>query len=139
MEREGVRSTLDADLQHLLRSREVIAVDSSADVLDQIQRTSERDMAIGNLEGESERLPEVRAAIRRIHLGTFGICIYCNEEISIKRLAALPWTASCLEALALQKALTARRHLTIYRYWLMPSLSQNGFTTGRGANRLNRS
>lgn len=99
MEREQMRCTLEArqaELERLVRNRDAIVVDSSADVLDQIQRTSEREIAIGNLERESERLHEVRAALRRIDLGTYGICLDCNEEISINRLAALPWTASCL-------------------------------------------
>jgi DnaK suppressor protein len=85
-----------AELEGLLRNREVIAVSSSADTTDQIQHASERDMAIGNLERESIRLREVRSALRRIHLGTFGICLDCEEQIGIKRLNALPWTTSCL-------------------------------------------
>jgi DnaK suppressor protein len=85
-----------AELGCLLRNREVIAVSSSADATDQIQHASERDMAIGNLERESVRLREVRSALRRIHLGTFGICLDCEEKIGIKRLEALPWTTSCL-------------------------------------------
>ena len=37
------------ELEEMLRNRDVIAVDSSADLFDQIQRASERDMAIGNM------------------------------------------------------------------------------------------
>ncbi len=85
-----------ADLEELLRNRDVIAVDSSADILDQIQRSTERDMAAGALERESERLSEVRAALRRVRLGTFGICLDCEEQITPKRLAAVPWASSCI-------------------------------------------
>ena len=85
-----------AELEALLRDREVIAVNMSADMLDQIQHASERDMAIGNLERGSARLREVRSALERIELGSFGICVDCEEEISMKRLAAVPWTTSCL-------------------------------------------
>ena len=92
----GVLEARSAELQDLLRNREVIAVNSSAEMLDQIQHALERDMAIGNLERDSERLREVRAALRRIELGTFGTCLDCQEEISLKRLAAVPWTALCL-------------------------------------------
>ena len=94
-----LQSSLEArqiDLERMLRDREVMAVDSSADMLDQIQHATERDMAIGNLERESDRLLEVRGALRRIHLGTYGICLDCEEEISLKRLVALPWTSWCL-------------------------------------------
>ena len=91
----GVLEARQAELQDLARNREVIAVDSSADMLDQIQHALERDMAISNLERESVRLREVRDALRRIHLGAFGICIDCEEEISIKRLGNLEIAIQC--------------------------------------------
>jgi DnaK suppressor protein len=85
-----------AELEALLRNREVIAVNLNSEVLDQIQHAQEREMAIGNLERASARLSEVRTALQRIQLGSFGICADCEEEVSSKRLAAVPWTTSCL-------------------------------------------
>lgn len=91
-----VLQTRQAGLEELLRDRAVLAVDSSADMFDQIQHATERDMAAGSLERESECLREVRTALGRIRLGTFGICLDCEEEIGLKRLAAVPWTPSCI-------------------------------------------
>lgn len=115
------RSVLEArraELEDLLRDREPITVNSCADVLDQIQHASERDMAIDTLDRESTRLREVRAALRRIHLGTFGICLDCEREISLRRLAAVPWTPLCL---ACREAADGRRmspRTTIERLFL---------------------
>jgi DnaK suppressor protein len=98
-ELDHFRTTLEAreaELETLLRDREVIAVNLSSDMLDQIQHAQEREMAIGNLERASARLSEVRIALQAIKRGTFGICHDCEEEISMRRLAALPWTTSCL-------------------------------------------
>jgi DnaK suppressor protein len=92
----GVLETKRAESASLLGKREVIAVNLSADTLDQTQHAAERDMAVGQLERESTRLDEVRAALRRIDLGTFGICLDCEGEISMKRLTAVPWTTSCI-------------------------------------------
>jgi len=39
----------------------------------------------------------VRAALRRIDEGTFGVCLHCEEDISPKRLAAVPWTPFCIQ------------------------------------------
>ena len=91
-----VLETRQTELEALLRNREVIAVNLNSDLLDQIQHAQEREMAIGNLERASARLAEVRTALQRIQLGTFGICGDCEEEVSIKRLAAVPWATSCL-------------------------------------------
>lgn len=93
---QRVLEAMQTELENLLRNRAVRAVDPSADMLDQIQHASEHDMEMGNLERESARLREVRAALQRIRLGTFGICLECDEEISLKRLVAVPWTSSCI-------------------------------------------
>jgi RNA polymerase-binding transcription factor DksA len=47
----------------------------SSDELDRIQEASDRDYTIGNLERTSRRLREVQFAIRRVDVGTFGVCI----------------------------------------------------------------
>ena len=92
----GVLQAHQAELERALTGREVIAVNTSADLFDQIQNTAERDMAVGSLERKSTQLGSVRAALRRIDQSTFGICLNCEEEISQRRLAAVPWASFCL-------------------------------------------
>ena len=85
-----------AMLEDLLRNRDAIALDHSGDLHDQLQYAAERDQAIGNLERDSDRLREVRAALRRIQLDTFAVCLECENPIGLKRLEAVPWAAWCL-------------------------------------------
>ncbi len=40
-------------------------------------------------------IPLIRAALRRIADGTYGICANCGEPIPEGRLDALPWTPLC--------------------------------------------
>jgi DnaK suppressor protein len=77
-------------------NREALAIETSQDELDRIQKATDRDYALSNLESNSNRLREVRAALRRIDAGTFGICVGCEESINPKRLAAVPWASSCI-------------------------------------------
>jgi DnaK suppressor protein len=84
------------ELETAIRKREALAIETSPDELDRIQHASEREFAIGNLERESSRLRDVRAALNRIDMGTFGVCVECEEQINPKRLAAVPWTSSCI-------------------------------------------
>jgi DnaK suppressor protein len=91
-----VLESRQAELEGLLRNREAIAADPSADVFDQIQRAAECDMAIDNRERDSARLREIRAALRRIQLTTYGTCLECEEPIGLKRLIAVPWTSLCI-------------------------------------------
>jgi DnaK suppressor protein len=78
------------------QNREALTLETSPDELDRIQHASDRDYAIGNLERNSGRLREVRSALRRIDAGSFGICVECDTNISLKRLAAVPWASSCI-------------------------------------------
>src|ERR1035438_59919 len=78
-----------AELTQVLRARDGIAIEKSADQMDEVQYASERELAIRNPDRESTLLRQVRAALRRIHDGTFGVCVECEYEISPKRLVAV--------------------------------------------------
>ncbi len=87
----------EADLLRTLRKRDGIAIERSADQMDEIQYASERDLAIGNVDREYTMLRQVKAALRRIHDGSFGTCIECESPISPKRLGAVPWASRCIQ------------------------------------------
>ena len=80
-----------------MRNREGIAIEKSPDALDEVQHAAERELAIRNLDRESNLLRNVRGALRRLEEGTFGVCLHCEEDISPKRLAAVPWTPFCIQ------------------------------------------
>lgn len=86
----------EADASRILQSRDAIIIEKSADELDEIEGAVAREIAIRNLDRESGLLREIRSALRRIDEGTFGTCLHCEEEISLRRLEALPWARLCL-------------------------------------------
>jgi DnaK suppressor protein len=87
----------EADLVQVLRKRDGIAIEKSADQMDEIQYASERDLAIGNVDRDSNLLRQVRAALQRIDDASFGTCIECERAINPKRLAAVPWAPRCIQ------------------------------------------
>ena len=87
----------DVELAQLLRKRDGIVIETSPDPMDEIQCASERDLAIRNVDYESNTLRQVKAALRRVHDGSFGTCIVCEREINPKRLAAVPWASHCIQ------------------------------------------
>jgi len=89
--------TKQAELAGGLRNREGIAIEKTADALDEVQLAGERELAIRNLDRESNMLRNVRGALSRIADGSYGTCLHCEEEISPKRLNAVPWTAYCIK------------------------------------------
>jgi DnaK suppressor protein len=86
-----------AELSDVLKRRDEIAIEKSPDAIDEVTRAAERELAIRNLDRESNLMRNVRAALRRIDDGSFGVCAHCEEEISPKRLAAVPWAPFCIK------------------------------------------
>jgi RNA polymerase-binding transcription factor len=98
--RSGFQEALEtkaAELDRVLRTRDDIVIEKSADQMDEIQRATERDLAIRNVDRESALLRQVKAALARIHDGSFGACIECESAISPKRLTAVPWAPRCIQ------------------------------------------
>ena len=85
------------ELERIVRNRDAITIEKSADALDEVQHAAERELAIRNLDRESNLLRNVRSALRRIDDGSFGVCLHCEEEISPKRIAAVPWAPFCIQ------------------------------------------
>ncbi len=85
-----------AELARLLRNREAIAIEKSADALDEVQHAAERELAIRNLDRESGLLRQVKGALIRIDDGSYGVCMHCEEDINPKRLNAVPWAQYCI-------------------------------------------
>src|ERR1700685_1208363 len=87
----------EVELIQAVRKRDGIAIEKSADQMDEIQCATERDMAIRKVDRDSTLQRDVREALRRIHEGSSETCLDCESAISPKRLAAVPWAARCIE------------------------------------------
>lgn len=94
---QGILERREAELVHVLRSRDHISIERSADQIDEVQLASERDLVIRILDREAVLLRQVTGALRRIHDGAFGTCIDCERAISPKRLTVVPWAPRCIQ------------------------------------------
>jgi RNA polymerase-binding transcription factor DksA len=71
-----------ADIKPALRRR---AAESATEEFD-------RDMLLSEASSEQDFIYEVNEALRRIELGTYGICEITGKGIAPARLRAVPWT-----------------------------------------------
>ena len=94
--REAMLEVKRTELSAGLRNREDIAIEKTPDALDEVQLAGERELAIRNLDRESNLLRNVRGALARMAAGSYGVCLHCEEEIKPKRLDAVPWTKFCI-------------------------------------------
>lgn len=54
------------------------------------------DLGLAVIDMHIGEIRDVEAALRRIDVGAFGVCIDCDDEIELKRLHAFPTAKRCL-------------------------------------------
>jgi DnaK suppressor protein len=86
------------------RRREDLWIVQSNEQIETVQLAGQREFAARTLERETKNLIQIDAALKRIDYGEFGICLDCEEAISPKRLAALPWAGYCFHCQELHDA-----------------------------------
>ena len=86
------------------RLREDIWIVQSAEQIETVQLAGLREFAARTMERESKSRMQIGAALKRIDDGVFGICLDCEEPISPRRLAAVPWAGYCLHCQELHDA-----------------------------------
>lgn len=92
------RRMLEAKRAEIIRSRnpEKIVIERAADEMDELVLATERELAIETLSRQAGLLSEVTKALSRIEDESYGTCEECEEPISPRRLAALPWASLCI-------------------------------------------
>jgi DnaK suppressor protein len=78
------------------RGLESIAIERSADVLEEAYYKTARELAIAGLNQETTVRSSVASALLRTQDGSFGKCVHCDGDISRRRLEAVPWTSLCI-------------------------------------------
>ena len=89
--------TKQMELSRSLHKRDEIVIEKASDALDEVQLMGERELAIRNLDRDSNELRQIHCALSRIANGTYGVCLHCEEDILPKRMAAMPWAAFCIK------------------------------------------
>jgi len=72
------------------------AHDFGRDEGDRANFSQSKEMAFLQKAQERGLLVLVEGALSRIESGTFSDCLSCGQEISIKRLNAVPWSRYCI-------------------------------------------
>ncbi|HEY7911235.1 MAG TPA: TraR/DksA family transcriptional regulator [Blastocatellia bacterium] len=70
--------------------------DVSQDPADKASNSYTKELLFSQSTTERNRLRLIEEALNRIAEGTFGECVNCGEDISAKRLDAIPWTPHCI-------------------------------------------
>jgi DnaK suppressor protein len=72
-------------------------IDVERGFADSAHATAERARTLSVMKALRANLRWVNRALRKMELGTYGICERCGEPIAIERLEALPWAILCID------------------------------------------
>ena|SRR5581483_2001163 len=98
---EEVRRSMSAQ-----KAAQVVArLDIPSDEGDLSQQHHEEWIFLNRNTIDMKLLREIGDALHRIETGHYGVCMECEEQISIKRLDAVPWARYCVSC---QEAIAAR-------------------------------
>jgi len=95
----AIRRELESHLRRAIPgrgARESIRISQVADPLDMTQQAAERELAVVNLDRGTATARRLRAAMDRVDIGTYGVCLECEEHIAPNRLKAIPWAELCI-------------------------------------------
>ena len=75
----------------------VILDQQSVGRLSRMDAIQQQNMNLATETNRNNKISQIENTLKRIELGTFGICISCGEEISEKRLLIDPTVLKCIE------------------------------------------
>jgi DnaK suppressor protein len=84
------------ELSGISRRLETIAIERSPEPMEELQYKSDREIAIVGLNRDTAIRRDIELALIRINDNTFGSCVHCDQDISQRRLQAVPWTPFCV-------------------------------------------
>ena len=75
----------------------VILDQQSVGRLSRMDAIQQQNMNLATEINRNNKISQIENTLKRIELGTFGICISCGEEISEKRLLIDPTVLKCID------------------------------------------
>jgi DnaK suppressor protein len=97
--RKTLKEHRDAVHFRLVLAREQGRVQNQSEVTDEGDRGSaqtDKEMSAVQQTQAQDLLANINAALDRIDAGTFGECLNCSQEVSVRRLEAIPWARYCI-------------------------------------------
>ena len=75
----------------------VILDQQSVGRLSRMDAIQQQNMNLATETNRNNKISQIENTLKRIELGTFGICISCGKEISEKRLLIDPTVLKCID------------------------------------------
>jgi DnaK suppressor protein len=88
--------TLRDELARSLNRPMAVELEVFADQIDNLLASIDRDTSLSHLQRTANQYRDVVAALRKIDTGEYGVCEDCDQQISPRRLSAVPQARRCV-------------------------------------------
>ena len=93
---EQRRDAIDAQVRDKIRTiRQAQALDGPRAQVEASDDLIDEDIAFALVRVQGEILDKIKAALKRLDAGEYGVCDECSEDIEEKRLRAVPFAIRC--------------------------------------------
>jgi DnaK suppressor protein len=96
---EELLLTVKNDITDLMESSKPIKPENSLGRLTRMDAIGQKSINEHALNNAKIRLKKIEAALKRIEEDEYGYCLECGDEISEKRLNAVPESPQCMECM----------------------------------------
>jgi len=93
----SMKQKLIDELKERLERVRVSSEHDSSELLDLASDGELDDMAARIAEADSVKIDQIEEALRLVRSGDYGTCQRCDEDISRRRLKAIPFATLCIE------------------------------------------
>ena len=77
--------------------------EATQDPADMAANAYTKELLISMSANDRRMLEMIDEALKRVEAGDYGECVNCGEDVSEKRLAAVPWARYCVKCQDLQE------------------------------------
>ena len=89
------QATIVADIQDEEKKLQQF-MEENPDQFDLANKRLHQEIVVNQLSHMNQRFKQVRAALKRLDEGLYGICAKCGNDINPERLKAIPHTTLCV-------------------------------------------
>jgi RNA polymerase-binding protein DksA len=98
---QKIKESLLARLEELEKRADDIEDDlrepQEDDTAERATESAGDEVAGGIGEMAENEINKIKSALAKIKAGTYGVCVSCEEDINLKRLAAVPHATKCVK------------------------------------------
>jgi len=94
---EALAAELREDLDKNLDGAKTVQLDTSIGRLSRMDAMQSQQMALELRRRQQNQMLRIENALKRIEIGTFGVCARCGKSISKDRLDAQPDAIACVQ------------------------------------------